>query len=161
MRWIDGERRKNRSNLCAIERLQPGEIRRLQFLEAKEANPALGEGWSQLRSPAGVLLLHQAPYPSVDDAKGLGGGQAIHAAFNDFAFHLLLDARDAHLEELVKIRADDAKKLHAFEQGIPSVEGLVENPLIKFQPAQLTVEEVIWRKRNWLGVVGFQNGPGL
>ena len=55
--------------------------------------------------------------------------------------NLLLQTSDAHFEELVEIRADDAEKFQTFQQGVRLVEGLIENPLVEFQPAQAPIDE--------------------
>ena len=39
-------------------------------------------------------------------------------ALDHLAFDLLLEAGDAHLEELVQVRADDAEELHPFQQRV-------------------------------------------
>src|ERR1043165_2222788 len=55
--------------------------------------------------------------------------------------HLLLQTRNANHEKLVQVRRKDRKKLQAFEQWIALVERFFQNAAMKFQQAQLAVEE--------------------
>ena len=71
------------------------------------------------------------------------GTQAIERSLGGVAFHLLFDAGDADLEELIEVRADDAEELQPFEQAIVRIERLVEHALVEFQPAQFAIEEVL------------------
>jgi len=55
--------------------------------------------------------------------------------------NLLLQSGDAHLEKLVEIGTDNAEKFQTFQQGIRLVECLIENPLVKFEPAKPPIDE--------------------
>src|SRR5207253_6649365 len=72
--------------------------------------------------------------------------QPVETPLHGVALHLLLEASDPDLKELVEVRAGDAEKLDSLQQGRGDVQRLVEHALVEFQPAQLAVEEVGWPK---------------
>ena len=49
---------------------------------------------------------------------------------------------DAHLEELIQVRADDAEELHPLQQGVLRVERLLQHAVIELQPAQFPIDEM-------------------
>jgi hypothetical protein len=57
---------------------------------------------------------------------------------------LLLQASNAHLEELVHVATDNAEELEPLKQGIPLILRLRQNASVEFQQAELTVNEVFW-----------------
>ncbi len=54
---------------------------------------------------------------------------------------LLLESADAFHEEFVEIRPGNGGKLDPLQQRHPLVQGLVQHPLVEFQPGQLAVQE--------------------
>ena len=59
---------------------------------------------------------------------------------------LLLQARDADLEELVEVRRDDAEEAQPLEQRHRLVLGLREHAAVEFERLQLAVEEMLGRQ---------------
>ena len=57
---------------------------------------------------------------------------------------LLLETRYSHLEKFIQIRADNAKKLQAFQKRVRFVKCLIKHTLVEFQPAQLAVDEIVF-----------------
>ena len=68
--------------------------------------------------------------------------QPVHRALDHLALDLLLDARHAHLEELIQVRADDAEELHPLQQRVLRVERLLQHAVIELQPAQFPIDEM-------------------
>ena len=69
----------------------------------------------------------------------------------DARLHLLLQAADAHHEELIEIRGEDGQELEPFEQRHRRVLRFFEDAAIEFQPAQFAVDVE-------LGIVKIGNG---
>ena len=67
--------------------------------------------------------------------------QAVGAFFAAALFGLLQKAGNSNFHELVEIAGGDRKKLNAFEQGIRSVERLVEHSPVELQPGKMPVEK--------------------
>src|SRR5437868_6798812 len=74
--------------------------------------------------------------------KRFGRTQSIRRNIAGFAFDLLFNPSDADLEELVQVRAEDAKKLHPLDQRLGRVLRLLQNPTIELEPAQFAVDEI-------------------
>ena len=146
VRRIDRQGSQNRPNLAVIVMLQEFQVRGLKLLETAEGDSSFGEGGLQFFAPAAILHLDHATDALGDGAEGLGGGEAIDSAFHDVRFDLLFHAGDADFEELVEVRAADAKELHPLEQRGFRIERLVQDPLVELQPAQFPVEKTCgWR----------------
>ena len=61
----------------------------------------------------------------------------------DAGLDLVLQPRDAHLEELVEIAREDRDELDALEQRARRVLRLRENAACKFEPRELAVQEAV------------------
>jgi hypothetical protein len=48
-------------------------------------------------------------------------------------------------EELVEVRAEDRQELHPLEQRVALVERLAQHAGVEVEPAQLAVDEELWR----------------
>ena len=69
-----------------------------------------------------------------------GGGQAIEGKFRYAGGNLLLEAGDAHHEELIQVGADDRQKFDPLEQWIALIPGLFQDAAEKLQLAEFAVE---------------------
>ena len=94
-------------------------------------------------APAVVLALDHHPYAAADGRQGLRGGQAVGAALDDTALDLKLEPGDAGFKKIVEVGAESSEELDALQQRVGGVQGLVKHALIKLQPAQLPVEQVL------------------
>src|SRR5207244_8860174 len=74
--------------------------------------------------------------------KRFGRTQSIRSNIARFAFDLLFNPSDADLEELVQVRAEDAKKLHPLDQRLGRILRFLENTTIELEPAQFAVDEI-------------------
>ena len=90
-----------------------------------------------------VLALDDALRPRRDLAEDLERGEAVGTARRRPQLDLLLQARDADLEELVQVRGDDAKELEALEQRHRAVVGLREHAAVELEGLQLAIEEML------------------
>ena len=102
-------------------------------------------------------MLHHAAHPLDDRTESFGRRQTVHRALRQLALDLLLQARHAHLEELIQIRADDAEELHSLQQRVLRVERFLQHPVIELQPAQFPIDEMSRPESNRFGF-GFHYG---
>jgi hypothetical protein len=93
------------------------------------------EGGQEFFPVAAVLAFQHFAHALVDGAENFAGGSAIRAALDHVALDLLLQSRHSHLKELIEIRAGDREELHALQERIVWIQGLVEHALIELQPA--------------------------
>ncbi len=142
VRGIDRQRRQHRPHFGAVVILHPDQVIARQIVEIQKADAVLRQRRQKLFAPAGVLLIHHVADALVDRQQRFARRQPVEVALDDFAFDLLLDAGDAHLEELIQVRAGDRQEFHPLQERIARVQRFVHHPLIKIQPAQLAVEEV-------------------
>src|SRR6266436_10173050 len=80
-----------------------------------------------------------------------GRTQSIRSNIGRFAFDLLFNPSDADLEELVQVRAEDAKKLHPLDQRLGRVLRLLQNSAIELEPAQLAINEILRIAKAFVG----------
>ena len=66
------------------------------------------------------------------------------------AFDLLFDSSDANLEKLIEIRAENGEKFHPLEQRLGRVLRLFQDAAVKFEPAQLAIDEILVGGEFWL-----------
>ena len=104
-----------------------------------KSEPLARQRRSQILSPALKEIAHHSVNAFPRRLKNLCGRPPVEAALHNFAFNLLLEARDADFEKLIEIRIRDAKKLHPLQQRIARVQRLSQHPLVKLQPAQFPV----------------------
>ena len=70
----------------------------------------------------------------------LGRRQAVGGRLGDAGLDLLLEAGDAHHEELVQVRAQDGEELDALEQRVARVARLLEHAGLELEQAELAVD---------------------
>jgi len=69
----------------------------------------------------------------------LRGGEAVGTARVDPGLHLVVQAGDAHHEELVLVRRPDGEELGALEQRHLLVLGQLEHAVVEVEPGELPV----------------------
>ena len=84
----------------------------------------------------GLELEHPVP----DALQDLGGRHAVGRWPGVARGDLLLEAGDAHLEELVQVAGEDGQEPGPLEQRVALVLRLVEHPRVELQPRQLAVD---------------------
>ena len=73
---------------------------------------------------------------------GFGGRTPIQAAFHARTFNLLLQSGDAHFKKLIEVGISDAEKFEPFEQRVGGIQGFLHHTVVKFQPAELSIDEM-------------------
>ncbi len=155
MRGIEPDGCQQRHHLAEEIVANPFLLRRGPLGTPQETDLLLGERRDHLLVEEAVLLL--------DDPLGARGHLAenrerLHAvgpARGGTQLDLLLQARDADLEELVQVRRDDAEELEAFEDGNGLVFSLRQHAPVEFEGLQFPIEEVLVRQRSLVGIVPF------
>ena len=144
MRRVNRQRRQHRADLRAIILLEPVQVGR------RPAPQAPGTGCRCAPAPAAVLRASRriaAPPSGARAGRSRGTSRVAVspsiAALDHVAFDLLLEPGDAHLEELIEVRADDAEELHPLQQRVLRIQRLVQHALVELQPAQFAIDEVL------------------
>jgi hypothetical protein len=76
----------------------------------------------------------------------LGRREAIREDLHDMSLDLLADSGYPYHEKLIHVRAKDGQEFQAFQQRIGIIQGLVEDAALKFEQAELAVnEQVGWQ----------------
>lgn len=70
-------------------------------------------------------------------ALGVQFGDAVH---RHPRFHLLQQACDPHLEELIQVAGHDGKEFHALQQRVAGVAGLGEYAPVEGEPREVAVD---------------------
>ncbi len=98
-----------------------------------------------------------------DDGELLGRGQPVSREVTHPRLDLLFEAGDAHHVELGEVGTEDREELHALEQWVVVVLGLLEHALLEREHAELAVE--VERRRVEVGLDRARNrlllGDGL
>ncbi len=118
----------------------PSRLARVPFAALQEMDVLVGQRRQQQLVQHLVLLGDQGMGAGAYRAQLLLGRHLVGAALAGRKRHLLLQAGDPDLEELVEIAAGDAQELQAFEQRIGDVLGLFEYAPVELQQRQLTVD---------------------
>ncbi len=108
-----------------------------------------GDDRESNRFQLGDELVDERPVDLVDEledsvadlGQGLPGRAAVGRRAIDPGDDLILERRDAHLEELVEVRRRDRAELGSLEQRDPGLGGELEHALVELQPAQFPVDE--------------------
>ncbi len=110
-----------------------------------DADAVLGEGGRQVVLPKRVFGRDHLMRDALNGVERLGRTQPVRAHVARLALDLLLDPRDANFEKLVQVRADNREELDALDQRLGRILGLFEDAPIKFEPAQLAIDEIFRR----------------
>jgi hypothetical protein len=86
------------------------------------------------------LARHELLHPTADRAELFDLIEAIGRCRTQPRRQLLLDARHAHLEELVEVRAEDREELRALEQRKRGIFRQGEDAGVEVEPGQLTIQ---------------------
>ena len=90
-----------------------------------------------------VLLGDDAVHLAADEGVQRGRGEAVGGHRQAAQAHLLLDAGDADLEELVEVARHDAQEAQALEQRHGRIGGLGEHAALELQQGEFAIDEVI------------------
>ncbi len=139
---VDGKRGEDRENVLAEGVPSPDEAGFLQFGDRAKEDIFFGEGGEKGLVKEGVLVGDHPLNPLPDGGEGFAGTKAVRPVGIAAVFKQLLQGSHANFEEFIEVGADDGEKLQPFQQGLGGILGLLQDPLVKFQPAKLPVEVV-------------------
>ena len=101
--------------------------------------PASASAGATCSRNAGLHAGQQHVEPVADLDQLLGRGAPVGAGAADAGGHLVLQAGDPHLEELVEVLAEDRQELGPLEQRDAVVLGQRQDALVEVEPGQLAV----------------------
>ena len=142
MRGVQTDGREYRHQLAQKIFMDPFALLRRPRRATQKSNALL----SQLRQnhliEHLILLIHQSMYLCGHQPIGLLWGFAIDADGGRLSANLLLDPRHANLKKFVQITRYDAQKAQTLQQRHALILRLRQNPPVKREQAQLTVQIV-------------------
>jgi hypothetical protein len=151
MRRVEPDRREHGHHLAEEIVAHPLLLRRRPLSPAQEPDALLRERGKDLLVEEPVLLLDDALRARGHLAKDV---ERRHAVGPDGRHRreldLLLQARDADLEELVQVRRDDAEEFQPLQDRDALVLGLREDAAVELESLQLPVEEMLVLDRHAL-----------
>ena len=166
VRGVHGQRGQDRVHLLLIIGRQPLPIGLLEDSRLEEAEALRLERGLEILRPAAIGLAHQGPHPVGHHPQTLAGGESVWSPVDALRFDLLLESGHADLEELIQIGMGDPQELDPLEQRHGRIQGLIEHPLVEFQPGNLAVEEThagrpgLRRRRRRNPGLGFRRSAG-
>ena len=146
VRRVEPDGRQHRHHFAEEVVADPFLLRRRPLGAAQEADLLLRERGEDLVVQQPVLLLDDALHLRRDLPERLQRREPVRSRRDRAHLDLLLQPRDADLEELVQVGGDDAQEAQALEQRHRAVLGLREDAAIEFEDLQLAVEEVLVRQ---------------
>jgi peroxiredoxin Q/BCP len=142
MGGVDAQRGEHGADLIEVVGVHPLLGGGVEVVGMDESDAVFGELGEEVLAPAAELGVHHGLHAGMDGAESFLGGESVGGALGDGAFDLLFESGDADLEELVEVGADDAEEFDAFEQGEGLIEGLLEDALVEFEPAEFPGDEM-------------------
>src|SRR5205085_9779900 len=100
-----------------------------------------GEERLELVTEAPVLFVHQLVDARGDRSHSLHRRQPVGPGGLVAGTDAALEPRHTHHEELVEVRAEDAQKFQALEQGHAWILCLLEHAAVELEPRQLSIDE--------------------
>ncbi|CFT89483.1 Uncharacterised protein [Bordetella pertussis] len=141
MRRIQPDRRQQRHDVAIEDLARPLLLLRVPFGGVMQ-HDALGlQARQDIVVEQGVLARHQRVHLDLDPLEGFIGRHAVGPDQRRGLALLLLQRRDADLEELVQVGADDAHVAQPFKQGNTRILGHRQHAFIEFQQRQFTIQE--------------------
>ena len=140
---IDGERGEDRVDVALEELAHRGAVVVFQLLVGHDVQPCLREVHAEVLEVDPVLAPDELGRALADRDELLAGPEAVCGPRGHAADHLVLESRDADLEELVEQLGEDRHELHTLEQGHRGVLGEVEQPGAEVEARQLPVGEAL------------------
>jgi hypothetical protein len=140
MRRVERDRRQQRLDLRLEHRLGPRALRVVPHRAQQDHDALVRERGHQRAVQQAVLARDQPPRAFGDRRQLLGDRHAVELRGRVGA-HQLLQLRDAHLEELVEVVADDRQVPQPLEQGDRRVVGEREHPFVEREDAELAVQQ--------------------
>jgi len=138
---VDSERRKDREDLLPENRVELAELFLAHLVGPHDGDTGVGESRDDASVVKAQLPLHEALDSPANCFQLLERRHPIWRGDRHRRQHLLLQAGDAHLEEVVQVLAENRQESHPFEQGQMGVFGHGQDALVEGQPGELSVQE--------------------
>ena len=143
----DAERREDREDVAGKAALELVELLLVQVVDSDDLDAVLGELWADLFLPELRLRRRQVEDPAPNRVQRLPGAEAVGRADREAGSLLIHQAGNAHHEELVEVRREEATHLHALEQRQRLVRGQFEQPRVVLDGRQLAVQQPLLGSR--------------
>src|SRR5437868_11658254 len=140
MARVDSQRRQDGEDLLAKHSVELGELPPADLLSAHDRDARLGESRHDLARVETDLAVDQPLDPGPNRLQLLDRGEAVRRGHGDRRQDLLLQARDADLEEVVEVLAEDREEADPLERRQLRVLGHRQDPLIEVEPGKLAVD---------------------
>jgi len=87
-----------------------------------------------------VLVGNHSENAGADGGENFVGAKTVGTVNIASVVDELFEGGDADFKELVQVRTDDGEEFEPFEEGLGRILRLFENALIKFEPAEFTIQ---------------------
>src|SRR5260370_22442931 len=141
MAWVYGQWRQHWEDLLSEDGVELRQLLLAHLVAANDGDARGAEGRDDARVVEPVLPLDESFDPAADGLQLLQRRHAVRRRHRDGRQHLLLEAGDADLEEVVQVLAEDGEEPHPLEQGRIGVLGHGQDALVEVQPGQLPIQE--------------------
>src|SRR6266851_935592 len=141
MARVYGQRRQHWEDLLPEDRVELRQLLLAHLVAANNGDARSAEGRDDARVVEPGLPLDESFDPAADGLQLLQRLYSGRGRHRDGCQHLLLEAGDADLEEVVQVLAEDGEEPHPLEQGQIGVLGHGQDALVEVQPGQLPVQE--------------------
>ena len=138
---IDREGREDGEDEVLEQAVEVCALRRGDLMVADDGDALVLECGEQVGVDEGRLACRELSDHRVDRDELLGRADAVRVVADRLDRDLLVETRDADLEELIEVRGEDRDELHALEQGERRILRDGEHALVELQPRQLAVQE--------------------
>ena len=139
---VDSQRREDRENL-AHEIVRQEFLIPFRQLGAGQKGDARAFQFPLQLVPDGLLHLHQAARVGVDALELFGGRQTVIGTDGGPLARQLAQARDADGVEFIEVGGRDRQESHPLQKRDTGIARLIQNPPVKGQPAEFTVEKAV------------------
>ena len=143
VRRVDRQRGEDRVHVLLERRLQLAAVGVVEVVPALEADPRLLEPGRDVLGEDRGLTLDEGSHLLADGADRLERVEAVRRPGADARRDLLLQTRDANLEELVEVHREDGQELGPFEQRTCRILGEREHPRVEVEPGELAVQKAV------------------
>ena len=137
---VDRQRSEHRKDLLAEHRVKLTQLLLADVLAAHQRDARVRERRDDLAVVDRQLASDQALDPGPDCPQLLQRGHAVGRGDRHRGQQLLLEARHAHLEEVVQVLAEDGQEANPLEERKPRISSHAEHPLVEVEPRQLAVD---------------------
>ena len=140
---VHSQRGQHRKNRAAETVVHPLALFVVQLFVIQQLNPVIQQSRLEMTAVVLLLLLQQGDEAFSDGEQLLERCLPVFARRGDASFHLGLQGRDAHHEELVEVVAEDGAELGLIQQRGAGIERLRQNALVERDPAQFPVDVAV------------------